>query len=49
VSDIMAVSVQQDEVSRVMVGTIAVRVVNFQHVLYRETQSAVRATSGLLL
>jgi hypothetical protein len=45
----MAVGVQQDEVSRVMVGMIAVRVVNFQHVLCRETQSAVRATTVLLL
>ena len=45
----MTVGVQQDEVSRVVVDMIAVLVVNFQHVLYRETQSAVRATSVLLL
>jgi len=45
----MTVGVQQEEVSRVVVGMIAVLVVNFQHVLRRETQSAVRATSVLLL
>ena len=45
----MTVGVQQDEVSRVVVGMIVVLVVNFQHVLHRETQSAVRATSVLLL
>jgi hypothetical protein len=45
----MAVGVQQDEVSRVGVGMIAVRMVNFQHILCLETQSAVRATSVLLL
>jgi hypothetical protein len=49
VSDIMAMGVQQDEVSQVVVGMIAVLMMHFQHVLCREAQSAVRATSVLLL
>jgi hypothetical protein len=45
----MAVGVQQNEVSRIVVGMIAVPMMHFQHILCRETQSAVRATSVLLL
>jgi len=45
VNDIVTVGVQQDEVSRVIVGVVAVPMMHFQHVLCRETQSTLRATS----
>ena len=36
VGDIVTVGVQQDEVSRVIVGVVAVPMMHFQHVLCRE-------------